>query len=190
MNEEKIMRVIVRVLACVSASAALCGCLTMREQDGADAAAREREDILMLRDENARIRGRIETLEMEYRQITRDVGQMKTASSAESDRQRRETDRRLAEIEQKLQAVDAAREKDRVTIVEELSKRIAQIMAQRPSAASYSGPVKGRHEVRDGETLSSIAQQYGVRASVIAEANDLANPDLLRKGQTLIIPGQ
>ncbi len=45
-----------------------------------------------------------------------------------------------------------------------------------------------KHVVQSGETLGSIAVQYGVTVQSILEANQLANPDLLRVGQELVIP--
>jgi LysM repeat protein len=44
------------------------------------------------------------------------------------------------------------------------------------------------HTVAQGETLSEIAQQYGVDADVIIEENGLANPNDIRVGQELRIP--
>jgi murein DD-endopeptidase MepM/ murein hydrolase activator NlpD len=43
--------------------------------------------------------------------------------------------------------------------------------------------------VREGDTLSSIAQAHGVTIPEIIEANSLANPDVLNIGQEIIIPG-
>lgn len=45
------------------------------------------------------------------------------------------------------------------------------------------------HVVQPGETLSGIAQKYGVDANAIAEANNVANRNQLRVGQKLTIPG-
>lgn len=45
-----------------------------------------------------------------------------------------------------------------------------------------------KHVVQSGDTLGSIAVQYGVTVQSILEANQLANPDLLRVGQELVIP--
>ncbi|MCL7452489.1 MAG: LysM peptidoglycan-binding domain-containing protein [Anaerolineae bacterium] len=44
------------------------------------------------------------------------------------------------------------------------------------------------HVVRRGEYLSLIAQEYGVSSRMIADANNLGNPNLIITGQTLIIP--
>lgn len=45
------------------------------------------------------------------------------------------------------------------------------------------------HYVTFGETLYSIAMQYGVSANAILQINGLANPDLIYVGQPLVIPG-
>jgi len=45
------------------------------------------------------------------------------------------------------------------------------------------------HIVQPGETLSTIAADYGIDATALAAANNLANPNMLRVGQQLIIPG-
>jgi len=44
------------------------------------------------------------------------------------------------------------------------------------------------HEVRSGEALSSIADQYDVAVATIMKANELANPDLIRVGDSLKVP--
>jgi LysM repeat protein len=45
------------------------------------------------------------------------------------------------------------------------------------------------HVVQPGETLSTIAADYGIDATDLAAANNLTNPNMLRAGQQLIIPG-
>ena len=44
------------------------------------------------------------------------------------------------------------------------------------------------HTVQMGEVLLVIARRYGIPVQAIAEANDIANPDLIFPGQVLIIP--
>jgi len=51
-----------------------------------------------------------------------------------------------------------------------------------PSAAAIE------HVVARGETLTEIAQQYGVTIEAIVEANALANPNHVEAGQVLLIP--
>ena len=56
--------------------------------------------------------------------------------------------------------------------------------------APTSVPTQGvEHVVAWGETIDSIANLYGVTAHDIVGANNLANPDLIRAGDVLIIPG-
>jgi LysM repeat protein len=50
------------------------------------------------------------------------------------------------------------------------------------------GSPEQTHVVQEGESLFRIAGAYGSTARAIAEANDLANPDLIRPGQELIVP--
>jgi murein DD-endopeptidase MepM/ murein hydrolase activator NlpD len=49
--------------------------------------------------------------------------------------------------------------------------------------------ITGTHTVRPGETLSEIAQRHGSSAAALAAANGLEDPDLIRIGTTLKIPG-
>ncbi len=59
-------------------------------------------------------------------------------------------------------------------------------------AASTPGEAAGGavvHVVQPGESLSDIAVSYGVSPAAIAQANNLANRNLLRVGQELTIPG-
>ena len=44
------------------------------------------------------------------------------------------------------------------------------------------------HVVEPGETVRSIAEMYGVRAETVLAANAIADPDLLRVGDRLVVP--
>jgi LysM repeat protein len=70
------------------------------------------------------------------------------------------------------------------------------IPPSRAAAAASAAPASGNtpdgasaHVVQSGETLSAIAQRYGVRLAEIQEANRIVNSDLIRPGMSLIIPG-
>lgn len=47
----------------------------------------------------------------------------------------------------------------------------------------------GTYIVQRGDTLSAIARRFGVTYQAIAQANNIANPNLIYVGQVLIIPG-
>ncbi|HEX2853171.1 MAG TPA: LysM peptidoglycan-binding domain-containing protein [Opitutaceae bacterium] len=56
-------------------------------------------------------------------------------------------------------------------------------VALKPSNAGLT------HVVRPGETLSTIARRYGVKQGEIAVANSISDPQKIRAGMELIIPG-
>jgi len=45
------------------------------------------------------------------------------------------------------------------------------------------------YTVERGDTLNKIASDYGVSVADLAEANDIANPNLIRIGQDITVPG-
>jgi LysM repeat protein len=62
--------------------------------------------------------------------------------------------------------------------------------APAPTAASPSSTAGGEvtYVVQRGDTLYSIARRYGTTVQAIAVRNGIANPSLIRVGQTLTIP--
>lgn len=55
--------------------------------------------------------------------------------------------------------------------------------------AALVGAAPGIHTVQQGETLSAIAEVYGIPLTVLAEANGIADPDLIITGSTLLLAG-
>lgn len=45
------------------------------------------------------------------------------------------------------------------------------------------------HIVQSGETLTTIAEQYGTTVEVLQQLNNISDPELLFAGQELIVPG-
>ncbi len=164
------------------------GCLTTEDPA---VRVREREDLLLLQDRLARTEGRLETLEMEYQRLMQDMHGM-SASTGEAGAQQRGAQARLDALEQRLAALDAARERDRQAIVDQLSWRIAEVMRAGSRPAVPSGNAGGgegyEHTVQPGETLSAIAGAYKVSVKSIIDSNNLKDPDHLRQGQKLFIP--
>ena len=60
-----------------------------------------------------------------------------------------------------------------------------------PTAQPPADPASGEAEVyvvQGGDSLSTIADRFGVTIAAIVAANDLANPDFVFSGQRLVIP--
>ncbi len=66
----------------------------------------------------------------------------------------------------------------------------AETLESTPTQAPATVPAgEVEHVVAWGETIEIIASHYGVSAEDIVAANNLTNPDLIRAGDVLIIPG-
>lgn len=50
-------------------------------------------------------------------------------------------------------------------------------------------PTVAYHVIQPGESLSAIALQYGVPVEELAAANGIEDPNVIREGQKLVIPG-
>src|SRR5699024_3451476 len=57
------------------------------------------------------------------------------------------------------------------------------------NSPSSPGSSAKSHQVASGETLSAIAARYGTTTAKLASANKLSDPNLIRAGQVLQIPG-
>lgn len=57
-----------------------------------------------------------------------------------------------------------------------------------PTATPAGTPPGERYEVQFGDTIVSIANEYGVDVEELIEINRLENPNSLRAGQVIIIP--
>lgn len=57
-----------------------------------------------------------------------------------------------------------------------------------PTATPTPTPTPTIHQVQAGDTLSRIANRYGVSVEALIDANNLSNPDRLVPGDRLIIP--
>lgn len=66
-----------------------------------------------------------------------------------------------------------------------LAAALSACVSDREPARSAEGP---GYTVRSGDTLSAIAQRYGLQLSALARANRIEAPYLIRVGQRLTIP--
>ncbi len=73
---------------------------------------------------------------------------------------------------------ESERQSDRATV-------LPQVVVPAPAATEA---VTAVYQVQPGDTLSGIAQHYGVTATVLAQANQIYNPNRLQIAQLLAIP--
>lgn len=172
------------------------GCVTM--QDPGEA-TRQQEDMLLLKEDLNRTKGKLETMEMEYQRLVRELDAMQGVAVSSKDTAST-TQTRIDELERRLNVLESTRAKDRQVIVDQLSGKMAEMMGDKPAGKSATktksnAPKAGQptttgyeHVVKDGDTLSAIATAYKVKTSIIIEANKLQSPYILRVGQKLFIP--
>lgn len=77
----------------------------------------------------------------------------------------------------------------RLRIPGTVERQIAADAAERRPPAKPAATAATHHTVRRGETLASIARRYGVSTSALVSANGLRDPNTVRVGQRLAIPG-
>ena len=187
-----------KIVGIMAVLANLLGCATM--QDSSEV-TQQQEDMLLLKEDLNRTKGKLETLEMEYQRLLHELDAMQGAATS-SKGATSSTQPRIDELERRLSVLEGARAKDRQAIVDQLSGKMADIMGDRttgksspksksaaPKAgAGTSGTTGYEHVVKEGDTLSAIATAYKVKTSAIVEANKLQSPYTLRTGQKLFIP--
>jgi LysM repeat protein len=57
-----------------------------------------------------------------------------------------------------------------------------------PATATPAPPATRQYTVKPGDTLSGIAARFGTTVKILAALNNIANPQLIRAGQVLLIP--
>ena len=89
----------------------------------------------------------------------------------------------LKALEDRIAAVDAARQADKKAIIDQLAKELAGM--GRPS--SPAAPGAKEYVVKSGDTLTTIAKANSVSVTELRRANGLTGDDI-KVGQKLVIP--
>ena len=103
------------------------------------------------------------------------------------------------ELEDRIRTVDSGRQEDRDAMMRRMEIILDEVTAEnrrlredvdalRTSLASMATGYT--HEVKRGETLAAIAQQYGVTVADIVSANGISNPNVIAVGKVLTIPAR
>ncbi|MCZ7592021.1 MAG: LysM peptidoglycan-binding domain-containing protein [Kiritimatiellae bacterium] len=174
----------------------LCvGCLATYGEQQSQAEAALRADMRILQEDNQRLKGRIESYDLEIERLNHTVESLRAAPGGPSLADVQALQQRITALESQLRTLDQARERDRKEIIDTLSSKLSQIAnssrpAPRPAATGkrVSQQEGYEHVVEGGQTLSAIAAAYNVSTKSIIDANNLTKPDQLRVGQKLFIP--
>lgn len=101
----------------------------------------------------------------------------------------------VAALRSDVASLRASQGKLRDEIVDDLSKRISALTEKRAAESRKAREAEAarqksgyNHTVEAGQTLSAIAQAYGVSMNAILKANKLSDPSKLQVGQKLFIP--
>lgn len=169
------------------------GCITTEEAGPPPAS---QADVRYLREEIRRLNARMDAVNEELGSLQQDIMNARadrpdTASASQLQAVQNE----VADLQTQIRSVDAARVKDNKKIYDDLTTKITKMLKSSSSsaAASRSRPRTGsqtgiEHVVQSGQTLSQIAQAYGVSVSVLVEENGLKSADAIYAGQKLFIP--
>jgi LysM repeat protein len=167
----------------------LTGCQTTRQRE-AEAQRQAWEESLSRRVLN--IENRIFDLEnslallrREQNAIDNRLAKILSSSTTVGAAQRAE----IESLRKELEETRGANEKKMAIILEEIAReneRILKSIREGRGTAAYAQGYE--HVVRSGETVSTIARQYGTTVEAIVQANGLADPNSIRVGQILFVP--
>lgn len=161
----------------------LSGCASYM-QESRQTQARESHQRLSVASDVAMLKERLKGIESAQEQLSQDIMDLKSLASKASAAS--------GEVSAKLdRAVRALEERDakfQKETIQAISVKMATIMKSQISAGGAASGTGVEHVVESGQTLSAIAQAYGVTVSAIVKANKLSNPNSVRVGQKLFIP--
>lgn len=167
---------------------------TSYDQRARQTTARMHADQQWIEEQIQRVQGRQDNTDLQIEELHRQIDRLREEIRRSGSLQESAVTLKVDAVEARIAQIEAARQRDRQEIVDQISERVSRmIAASAPAtpAARASRPISAtgyEHIVERGQTLSHIAQAYGVTVQAIVEANNLRNPNDLRVGQRLFIP--
>jgi LysM repeat protein len=149
---------------------------------GADASA---ENVGILEEKVNRLTAMVEDIQFRQKKFEEDLTKVK-----DDLREVRGGDSTadIKALQDRVAAIDAAREKDKKIIIDELARQLASICSGKPVTGGGSKSVTGNdYVVQKGDTLSSIAKGAGCTVADLRKLNNLTG-NTINVGQKLAIP--
>lgn len=158
---------------------------------------RLRMDVQRAQEQMRSLGGRLEGAEMESQRLAREMEATRQRGDAAGQAEMKALHAQVDELARRVGELSAAREKDKQAILDDVSRKVAELLRRTGGSTSGGGRTSGtpprrsdvgyEHVVANGETLSAIAQAYGTSTKVLMQENNLKS-DVLRVGQKLFVP--
>lgn len=156
----------------------LAGCETLQTPNQRQqAAARQQNAAIHMDEQVRRLRGQIESVEMENARLLQELQALRREISAYSSE--------MARLDSAMKSLEAKQAGEMAELIRRVESLITKSITSRPQPTARGA---GReHVVESGHTLSAIASAYGTTVKAIKEANNLKS-DNIYVGQKLFIP--
>lgn len=177
------------LLITVPALVLLGGCQTPRQKE-AEAQRQVWQEsidrrILNIESRILEMEGSLSLLRREQNTIDSRLAGILNSSTSVGAAQRAE----IESLRKELESTRSANEKKMAILLDEIARENERILDTIRKGRGTGGYTQGyEHVVRSGETVSTIARQYGATVNAVVEANELANPNSIRVGQILFVP--
>ena len=158
----------------------LSGCETLQTPQQRQQVAARQQAVARHSDEQIhRLRGQVESLEMENARLMQELQQLRGEV--------RSFGSQISQISSSMQGLEAKQAREMSELIKRVESLLKQSVASRPPPSSSSRGAGREHTVEAGHTLSAIAAAYGTTIKAIKEANNLKS-DQIYVGQKLFIP--
>jgi LysM repeat protein len=174
---------ILMLVQCFVVLVLFSGCTSYR-QESRQMQARDSNQRMSVSSDVAMLKERLKGISLAQEQLSQDIMDIRalaSKTSAASGKLSAKLDRAVRALEER----DAKLQKE---TIQTISAKMATIMKAQISTGGGTSGTGLEHVVESGQTLSAIAQAYGVTVSAIVKANKLPNPNSVRVGQKLFIP--
>jgi len=155
---------------------------------GVNCAPAEQSDphqLGILDEKVSRLAAQMEDVQFRQQQMQKDIEGIRTELQEVRRAAGGASQNDLKALEDRIQAVDAARQADKKAIVDQLAKELSTLGSSKTANKPVSDAKE--HVVQKGETLSAIAKIYNVSVAELKKANNLSGDDI-RVGQKLTVP--
>ena len=159
---------------------AFTGCETLQTpQQRQQEAARQQLAARHAEEQAHRVKGQVESVEMENARLMQEMQQLRNAVNSYNGQ--------ISQLNSKMSALETKQTREMNELIKRVEGLLKKSVASRPSSKSSNRGAGREHVVEAGHTLSAISQAYGTSVKSIKSANNLKS-DSIYVGQKLFIP--